>query len=120
MFFSDFDDFLRTKGKNIEDDILPQVYEIVSMCFDAAEPRLRVDPEYLKYFPFQLFGFDFLVDAEYKVWLLEINGAPAAAERLREKIAGDICSLIIDNLFCGSDDSAAPTDKHNTTDFIRI
>eukprot|EP00056_Hartaetosiga_gracilis_P008549 m.122167 g.122167 ORF g.122167 m.122167 type:complete len:59 (+) comp12934_c0_seq5:91-267(+) len=40
--------------------------------------------------------------------------------RLREKIAGDICSLIIDNLFCGSDDSAAPTDKHNTTDFIRI
>eukprot|EP00056_Hartaetosiga_gracilis_P008547 m.122185 g.122185 ORF g.122185 m.122185 type:complete len:406 (+) comp12934_c0_seq10:46-1263(+) len=90
MFFSDFDDFLRTKGKNIEDDILPQVYEIVSMCFDAAEPRLRVDPEYLKYFPFQLFGFDFLVDAEYKVWLLEINGAPAAAE----SVDMDVCACV--------------------------
>jgi len=33
----------------------------------------------LSYDSFQLFGFDFMIDQQYKVWLLEVNGAPAAA-----------------------------------------
>ena len=31
------------------------------------------------YKSFQLFGFDFLVDEDFKVWLLEVNGAPASS-----------------------------------------
>jgi len=29
---------------------------------------------------FQLFGFDFLIDDTMKVWLVEVNGAPACAQ----------------------------------------
>ena len=29
---------------------------------------------------FQLFGFDFMVDSQFHVWLLEVNGAPASAK----------------------------------------
>jgi tubulin--tyrosine ligase len=34
----------------------------------------------LSYQSFQLFGFDFMVDESFKVWLIEINGAPACAQ----------------------------------------
>ncbi|CAH3154521.1 unnamed protein product [Porites evermanni] len=29
---------------------------------------------------FQLFGFDFMVDSQFHVWLLEVNGAPASSK----------------------------------------
>ena len=34
----------------------------------------------LGYHSFQLFGFDFMVDSQFHVWLLEVNGAPASAK----------------------------------------
>ena len=36
--------------------------------------------EGLGYHSFQLFGFDFMVDSQFRVWLLEVNGAPASAK----------------------------------------
>ena len=33
-----------------------------------------------RFHSFQLFGFDFLLDENGKVWLLEINGSPACAQ----------------------------------------
>ena len=36
--------------------------------------------EGLGYHSFQLFGFDFMVDSQFHVWLLEVNGAPARAK----------------------------------------
>ena len=36
--------------------------------------------EGLGYYSFQLFGFDFMIDAQFHVWLLEVNGAPACAK----------------------------------------
>eukprot|EP00960_Hanusia_phi_P039017 753696-Hanusia_phi.AAC.2 len=35
-----------------------------------------------------------------QVWLLEVNGAPAAADRLKVKIAQDLIDLCIDSRFC--------------------
>ena len=40
----------------------------------------RINPEGLPYASFQLFGFDFIVDENYKIWLMEVNGAPGCAE----------------------------------------
>lgn len=39
----------------------------------------KIDPCGQPYLSFQLFGFDFLVDADLHVWLMEVNGAPACA-----------------------------------------
>lgn len=48
---------------------------------------------------FQLYGFDFMITADYQVKLIEANGAPAAAEKLREEIAGDLIEVAIDPIF---------------------
>ena len=42
---------------------------------------------------FQLLGFDFMLDSSHKVWLIEVNGAPAAASRLTNALAHDILAL---------------------------
>ena len=34
-----------------------------------------------KHNSFELFGFDFVVDKDLKLWLIEVNMSPACAER---------------------------------------
>ena len=48
---------------------------------------------------FQLLGYDFLVDADARVWLLEINSAPGVAEKLVPAMTQDIISIVIDPAF---------------------
>jgi len=45
---------------------------------------------------YQMFGFDFLLDVDASVHLLEVNGSPACAEALRETIVGDLVRLLLD------------------------
>ena len=40
-----------------------------------------------------------IIDAEYKVWLQEINATPAIAKRLLGSISNDIIEVAIDPLF---------------------
>lgn len=47
-------------------------------CLTCIEPAIST--KHLSYQSFQLFGFDFMVDEDFKVWLIEINGAPACAQ----------------------------------------
>lgn len=47
-------------------------------CLLSVEPAIST--KNLPYQSFQLFGFDFMVDEELKVWLIEVNGAPACAQ----------------------------------------
>jgi hypothetical protein len=47
-------------------------------CLTCIEPAINT--KHLSYQSFQLFGFDFMVDESFKVWLIEINGAPACAQ----------------------------------------
>lgn len=47
-------------------------------CLTCIEQTIST--KHLSYQSFQLFGFDFMVDESFKVWLIEINGAPACAQ----------------------------------------
>ncbi|EKX45908.1 hypothetical protein GUITHDRAFT_108359 [Guillardia theta CCMP2712] len=98
MFFDDFRDFLRKHHQDVDldRDILPQVNRQILHTVRAVWPRLRFSNR-----PggFQLYGFDFIVDSDFSVWLLEVNGAPAAADRLKVKIAQDLIDLCIDSRF---------------------
>jgi D-alanine-D-alanine ligase-like ATP-grasp enzyme len=44
--------------------------------------------------PFQLFGFDFMLDTAANAHLLEVNGSPAARELLLPSVAADIVRVL--------------------------
>ena len=48
------------------------------------------------YKSFMLFGFDLLCDEDGKVWLLEVNGAPAVADSLLPDLSEDLIKTVID------------------------
>jgi len=48
---------------------------------------------------FQFFGFDFMLDETFQLWLLEINGAPAITQDLAANMVGDIIQLVVDPIF---------------------
>jgi len=56
----------------------------------------------------EIFGFDFMIDAEYNVWLIEVNTNPCLEESsvllkmLIPRMLNDAFSISIDQLFPGS------------------
>lgn len=58
--------------------ILSFCFSLHRSCLTCIEPAIST--KHLHYQSFQLFGFDFMVDEELKVWLIEVNGAPACAQ----------------------------------------
>ncbi|EDQ92253.1 uncharacterized protein MONBRDRAFT_14687 [Monosiga brevicollis MX1] len=91
LFFPDFRLWLQEhRGVDFDEEVMPQMAQIIHQCFDALRPSCQLPPGHA-YHSFQLFGFDFMLDAAMKVWLIEVNGAPAAAARLTTPIAHDLC-----------------------------
>ena len=78
----DFIAFLRNtypdKYKDLtwEGHFLPQVDFIVKSTFTQAADVIENRPN-----SFELFGFDFVVDKDLKLWLIEVNMSPACSER---------------------------------------
>jgi len=93
-FAKQFDGYLAEHypGVDLEHDILGQVRKHIVSTVSAAWPELRSKNNHGG---FQLYGYDFIIDSDFRVWLLEVNGAPAAADRLRAAIARDIVALCI-------------------------
>lgn len=86
-----------TSGSVLESTLLPQIRRQVVQCFLAARQQLESHSEY--YRPFQLFGFDFLIDDTLKVWLCEINASPAVAEQLLPGLVSALVRSALDP-FC--------------------
>ncbi|XP_058690659.1 tubulin--tyrosine ligase isoform X2 [Poecile atricapillus] len=79
MFFEEFNQYLMDAlNTTLENSILLQIKHIIRSCLMCIEPAIST--KHLHYQSFQLFGFDFMVDEELKVWLIEVNGAPACAQ----------------------------------------
>ncbi|XP_052274880.1 tubulin--tyrosine ligase-like isoform X2 [Dreissena polymorpha] len=79
MFFDEFNRYLMDRhGTSIESCVLPQIKDIMKKCFHIVKEKINTHG--LGYVCFQLFGFDFLLDENMKMWLVEINGAPASAQ----------------------------------------
>uniref|UniRef100_K1QWW9 Tubulin--tyrosine ligase n=1 Tax=Magallana gigas TaxID=29159 RepID=K1QWW9_MAGGI len=98
MFFSSFDRYLRSKFRvTLDATILPQIKEIVKTVFKIVKERISTN--FLGYQSFQLFGFDFVVDDELMVYLIEINGAPACAKKLLPDLARSLVITAIDPVF---------------------
>uniref|UniRef100_A0A2I3H0F2 Tubulin--tyrosine ligase n=1 Tax=Nomascus leucogenys TaxID=61853 RepID=A0A2I3H0F2_NOMLE len=98
MFFKEFNQYL-TSALNItlESSILLQIKHIIRNCLLSVEPAIST--KHLPYQSFQLFGFDFMVDEELKVWLIEVNGAPACAQKLYAELCQGIVDIAISSVF---------------------
>jgi len=69
-----------------------------------AATRRKLDPNYWK-FTFELFGYDFIVDDDFNLWLIEVNTNPCIEEssmllkHLLRRMLEDMAKLVIDPLF---------------------
>lgn len=107
MFFEEFNQYL-TSALNItlENSILLQIKHIIRSCLMSVEPAIST--KHLPYQSFQLLGFDFMVDEELKVWLIEVNGAPACAQKLYAELCQGIVDIAISSVFPPPDTEQVP------------
>lgn len=70
MWYHEFSAYIRSaypdSGVDFERDIMPQIRELTVLCFEAARDFLQL-PRDSPYQSFNLFGFDFMIDADFKV-----------------------------------------------------
>eukprot|EP00658_Telonema_sp_P-2_P084618 TRINITY_DN9440_c0_g1_i4.p2 TRINITY_DN9440_c0_g1~~TRINITY_DN9440_c0_g1_i4.p2 ORF type:complete len:134 (+),score=33.56 TRINITY_DN9440_c0_g1_i4:153-554(+) len=85
-------------GWNFKADGWPQIRDAVEHSFRASWELMGSTPR-CAYTAFQVFGYDFMIDAAYKVWLIEVNAAPCVTERLRPRFAEQLIRLAIDPVF---------------------
>ncbi|KAK7466611.1 hypothetical protein BaRGS_00037268 [Batillaria attramentaria] len=98
MFYETFDRYLgSTHGVSLESAILPQIRTITRTCFLIIQDHINTGS--CGYWSFQLFGLDFLLDENLKVWLLELNGAPACASKLLPEMVRSLVETAIDPAF---------------------
>ncbi|KAL1771303.1 tubulin-tyrosine ligase [Sigmodon hispidus] len=107
MFFEEFSQYLSSSlNSSLESSILLQIKHIIRSCLMSIEPSIST--RYLPYQSFQLFGFDFMVDEELKVWLIEVNGAPACAQKLYAELCQGIVDIAISSVFPPPDTEQVP------------
>ncbi|XP_006825271.1 tubulin--tyrosine ligase-like [Saccoglossus kowalevskii] len=110
MFFDEFNSYLQDRYQTeMEESLIPQIKEIIKESLYSVQ--VHISTEGLSYHSFQLFGFDFMVDSDFKVWLIEVNGSPASAEKLLPGLSSAIVTVAIDPVFPPQNESE---DKEQT------
>ena len=84
-------------GSVLKGVVLPQIKRHVVQTLLASRERLEASGDY--YRPFQLFGYDFLVDADLRVWLCEVNASPAVADHLLPGLVSSLLRVAVDPFF---------------------
>ena len=103
--FESFQNFLNTLGEksfNFKETIYPKFKEIIEITTKATKSIINKSK---KNFCFEIFGYDFMMDEEKNVYLIEINTNPGleisskVIEILVPRMIDDALRLTIDDLF---------------------
>ncbi len=93
------------KGKvkiDVYDDFVDDMKYLVAKTIDSVKEKLN--PEARKHC-FEIFGFDFMIDQDFTVWLIECNTNPCLDESsqllrtLLPRMLDDAFKLTIDRVF---------------------
>lgn len=97
IFFDNFNKILHAISNGAVDldmHIIPQITSIICHVFRAGHDMMASGPSD-DYDSFMLFGFDFMIDSSYKVWLLEVNSSPAVADALLDNVTRDLIDIAV-------------------------
>ncbi|CBZ50659.1 putative tubulin-tyrosine ligase family protein [Neospora caninum Liverpool] len=95
--------------------IKPQIRKLILQTARAARPAIVSRPNC-----FELYGFDILLDAEYRPWLVEVNLSPACAarapwhKRMVSSMTRQLVQILVDephNSPVNADPCGAPSNK---------
>jgi hypothetical protein len=80
---------------SMDEDVLPQMKRIVHDTFACIKSKVLETYTAGAIDAFQLFGFDFVLDATGKLWLCEVNGAAGMAQHLLHPMIEDLADTVI-------------------------
>lgn len=106
----------RPTSITLDNYIVPQFHAIIRDTLLAAKAHVPDEPAVPPTHTFQVLGYDFLIDEDLKVWLLEINGAPGGPDRLKPAMVKDTIELAVAPFFPGT--MNLKTKRHNG--YVRI
>ena len=98
MSYNEFQKYLENytslRAVDFNEKLLPKIRDIVALTIRSAVGGLLKDR---KNFTFEVFGYDFLVDSEFKPWLLEVNTNPCL--EISSSHLARIIPTMLDNAF---------------------
>jgi hypothetical protein len=96
LSYSDLQRYFDTHypGKSVQKDVIEQVKGLVLTTVNATFPKLNT---LNRMYAFEVLGYDFMVDAELKVWLIEVNTNPCL--ELSSPLLARIIPAMLDNAF---------------------
>ena len=106
MSFGQFQEYIETEyaSKNVSlyRDLLPQIKVLVKKSMLATKKKLNSEN---RRNTFELFGYDFIIDSDFNVWLIEVNTNPCLEESsallkmLLPRMVDDALKLTVDVAF---------------------
>ena len=102
--YSDFKKFMQKEGISLQkfDDMINQMKFLIKLSFKSVRNKLiKISPVLC----FEIFGYDFIIDNDFKPWILEINDNPGLCisspiiEKLIPRMLDDAFRLTIDKVF---------------------
>ena len=90
------------QGIYLEECIIPQIKKLVKKTFLATKKLLNANN---RKYSFEIFGYDFIIDKDFNVWLIEVNTNPCLEESskllktLLPRMIDDAFNLTIDTIF---------------------
>ncbi|KAL4466032.1 hypothetical protein ABPG74_004269 [Tetrahymena malaccensis] len=104
LSLDNFDEYLKIKGykQTFRGDIMPRIKEIITISMLSVKNKLNAND---RKYSFELFGYDFFIDQQFNVWLIEINTNPCIEESspllgmLIPRMIDDALKLSVDLIF---------------------
>ena len=104
--FHDFQTFINeaypTKHYSVKDNLMTQVKEIIEITMKCAKTQMNINK---RKYSFEIFGYDFMLDSDFNLFLIEINTNPGLEESspwiktIVPRMLDDALRLTIDMLF---------------------
>ena len=88
-----------SKGRLFEEKIIPQIKKGVIASLMAARDSVVQNENFVSH---EIFGYDFMVDTNMNVWLLEVNSSPSMeysspiTERMVKEVLPNIAELVLE------------------------